>query len=196
MSSTVRTTVGMVMLALLPGEATAQCIPRPLDQLPRPAETVARAAAEGVANSLEDLRRAGRLQVGDGVYLTDVTGCQFKADIRELTPDSLTLADGRDTRLFREGEILKIERQDSVWNGVGAGLGVAALPTLRYLGPGSESLAAIVSVYALVLGGGALIGLAVDANIHEKVYEAPGTVWAFEPLLTNRGAGGRMSVEW
>ena len=101
--------------------------------------TVARAVAEGVAASLEDLRRAGRLQVGQGVYLTDVTGCQFKADIRELTPDSLTLADGRDTRLFREGEILKIERQDSVWNGVGAGLGVAALPTLRYLGTGSES---------------------------------------------------------
>ena len=54
----------------------------------------------------------------------------------------------------------------------------------------------VVSGAGLFVGGGVLIGWAVDPNIHETVYEAPGTVWSFRPLLTKGGASASMSLEW
>ena len=126
MTMTRRTVGGVAMLALLPGEAASQCVTNPLDQLLLPGETVARTSTEGVATSLDELLHVHGLQIGDGVYLTDVTGCRIKADISDVSPDSVTLATRRGTRLFREGEILKIERQDSVWNGIGIGIGERA----------------------------------------------------------------------
>ena len=140
--------------------------------------------------------RTGGLQPGDGVYVTDSHGCRIKADVAHLTSDSLTLTHGRETLRFHASEMLQVERQDSVWNGIAIGLGAGALTARRLLGSGSDSLSAVVSTFVLVFGGGALIGWAVDANVHETVYQAPRTAWKFEPLAMKDGAGARLSVVW
>ena len=100
----------------------------------------------------------------------------------------LALTDGRQTWRLRKGEILQIEKQDSLWNGVGWGLSVSAA-VLGRSDLSSEYLSATVGSIAIVVGVGIVIGAVVDANVHRTVYEARPTVWAVKRWLVRTGLG-------
>lgn len=151
--------------------------------------------AQGAALSFEELARAGRLQAGDGVIVTDVDRRRVRADVVRLSADSLTVTDGRGERELAEAGILKIDRQDSLRNGALLGLVGGALAARR-VDLSSDSASATAGGVVLFVGGGLLAGVLVDSYIRETVYEAPGWRWAFGPLLTNGGTGVRMSVGW
>ena len=183
------------LLALLPWDAMAGCDTNPLDRLLLPGETVGPALGSSGATSLENALREAGVQIGDGVFLTDAKGCRIKADIKEMSDTELSLTDGRQTWLLRKGEILEIEKQDSLWNGVGYGLGVSAA-VLRRGDFSSDDFSAVVAGIAIVVGAGVVIGAVVDANIHRTVYEARPAVWAVKPVVGADRIGAHVAVRW
>ena len=183
------------LLALLPWDAMAGCDTNPLDRLLLPGKTVGPALGGSGATSLENALREAGVEVGDGVFVTDAKGCRIKADIKEMSVMELALTDGRQTWRLRKGEILQIEKQDSLWNGVGWGLSVSAA-VLGRSDLSSEYLSATVGSIAIVVGVGIVIGAVVDANVHRTVYEARPTVWAVKPVVGADRIGAHVAVRW
>ena len=153
------------------------------------------AMAQGAVFSLAELLQTRRLEVGDSVIVMDINRRRMKADVTRLSSDSLIVVNGRMEREFSEAEILKIDRQDSLLNGVLIGLMSAGL-VARSVDLSSDYASATAGGVILFAGGGLLIGAIVDMSIHETVYEGPGWRWTFEPLLTKGGAGARLSAGW
>ena len=57
------------------------------------------------------------------MFVTDGTGRRTKATIVELTETSLTVREGRSKHTLAETEVRRIERRDSIENGLLLGLG-------------------------------------------------------------------------
>ena len=179
MTTMQRTVVGLSLLVFLPGEA----------------------AAQDVASSLDALVRSGSLATGDGIYVTDTAGRQLKGDVVDVLSGGLTLVNGRRVWTLSADHVIRIERQDSLENGIWLGLagGVGAM----YAGCGLLGLDAegcgYLAAYAFIpaVVGGPIIGALIDAAIRKTVYEAPGsTRVTVSPMLSNGGLGARMSVGW
>lgn len=168
--------VACLVLALLPREATGQ----------------------DVAESLDALLRGGRLTPGDGAYVTVVAGNGVvEGDVRALSSNALTLTHGGNTQEFAEAEIAKIERRDSLGNGVAIGF-FGALGVSTAMGVSFDQPYPALIYLGVVGGGAALIGGIVDANIRETVYRARGgrADLMVLPMLTTGGLGARLRVRW
>jgi hypothetical protein len=129
----------------------------------------------------------GRLSPDDRLFVTEMSGVESLGRLETITPEGLTLRDGRERRAFAAGTVRRIERapRDPVRNGVLVGAGAGALlgflvgrsadsPSCPDAGAECGQGAAIG-----VVGGalwGALGGWAVDARTRrrEVVFEAAG----------------------
>ena len=87
------------------------------------------AAEAQTASSLDTLVQSGELTIGDGIYLTDVLGQLIKGDITDLSSSVLTVTRGRETWTLAVSEVKRIERQDSLVNGIMLGVAVGAIPS-------------------------------------------------------------------
>ncbi|MEZ5290565.1 MAG: hypothetical protein R2745_05755 [Vicinamibacterales bacterium] len=124
-----------------------------------------------------------RLTVGDSVIVTAVDGTRVDGRVTSLSTSGFGVRradDGGalvgDEVPFAPGGVLRIERRDSVVEGVLLGLlsGPVVTYSWLHLAGGSDSFGAIMLRGSLVLGGlGALVGAGLDAAMHEKVYVAP-----------------------
>jgi hypothetical protein len=88
----------------------------------------ANAIAQGRASQFDQLHTQGLLKPGDPVIVTDSAGRRTRARILDLSPASLTFIQDGKTRTLAHNEVRKVERRDSVENGIYLGLatGIAA----------------------------------------------------------------------
>jgi hypothetical protein len=144
--------------------------------------TAAAAAAQEPAASFDAL--AGRLQIGQLIWLTDPTGREIRGRLERLSSDGLVLkADGPETFAAADVRRVRTRDRDSIKNGTLIGLGVGgAIGTAWCIGAiadDSGDLDARVECaegFTVFPGLGALIGLAVDAVMPGKmrvIYQAP-----------------------
>ena len=175
-----RTAVGFLMLlVLLPQEA-------------RPQE---------VTSLFADLGASGVLKPGDTVYVTDARGERSKGRVTDLSTTSLTLTVGSDTRDLSGMNITKIERRDSLENGIwiGLGIGVGMTTVACKVDPDPEHCPYIVGYFGLpAMAAGTILGAIVDASVRRTLYLAPGGITSsrvtFSPILSNAHKGLLLSV--
>ena len=155
------------------------------------------------AGSPEELLRAGELRTGDGIYVTDGDGRRLKGTFVDLSPAGLTIEAGDMTWTVPARDTRKIERQDSLLNGVLIGATVGAALTCR-LHPGCGSHPVSVTMHTLVGHGavhlllvGAAIGALADGLWHRTLYEASATARvSVSPLVSRERAGAGLTVRW
>jgi hypothetical protein len=144
--------------------------------------TMAAVSAQEAAASFDAL--AGRIHVGDRIWVTDATGREVRGRLERLSSDGLVLdANGLETFAAADVRRIRVRDRDSLKNGTLIGLGVGgAMGTAWCIGAvadDSGELDARVECaegFTVFPGMGALIGLTVDALIPGKVrvvYQAP-----------------------
>lgn len=154
--------------------------------------------------SLEELSRSGALQEGDQIYVTVGDGRRLKGTLMELSPTTLAITKGDAHLTVPAAEVRRIERGDSLANGVliGAGIG-AALTCLAHPGCGSAPVAVTTHVIfdhgavgLLLLGAG--VGALVDARWHRTLYDVPfGTAQlSIDPIVSRERAGAGLTLKW
>jgi hypothetical protein len=152
--------------------------------------------SQEVAGSLDQLRASGLLKPGDAVYVTDSNGQRTKGMIRDLSATSLSLMAGQDTLNVTAMNVSKIERQDSLENGIliGLGIGVAVTAVWCKADPDPEHCPYIVGYFGLpAIAGGTILGAIFDAFIHKTLYLAPAASASsrlrLSPILSNDQKG-------
>ena len=162
------------------------------------------AASQEMATSLSELAEREQLREGDGLYVTVVSGRRIKADLHDLTSDALTLrarllwTNHWETLRFAEDEVVRVERQDSRWNGFHNGFG-GALGASALFGVGFERPETALLYLGAVAGGSGLVGAIVDGTIHAMVYEGPRARAGAGPatVVETRKPGGQIVlVAW
>ncbi len=158
------------------------------------------AADAQVADSLKTLLRSGALRSGDGVYITNAGGRRAQADIVDLTSTTVTLEDGERTWTLVETQIRKIERQDSLRNGVATGLlaGVAtAYAACKMQRHSDQCVYGVVYIGYPAIAIGSVAGAIIDANRRETIYQRrEARRMTLLPLVPTGGVGARLSVCW
>jgi hypothetical protein len=111
---------------------------------------------------------SGKVEAGDTIFITDRNGVQTTGRLLHLAPEGLTLLVGGQERLIPQGGVGRIEKRDSLWNGmliggtVSAGLiGMVAGATCS-----SDCGDLILPVVAFYGAIGAGIGALVDSAAH------------------------------
>ncbi|MCY4027537.1 MAG: hypothetical protein OXH75_14660 [Acidobacteria bacterium] len=154
--------------------------------------------------SLEELSRSGALQEGDRIYVTIGDGRRLKGTLLGLSPTMLAITKGDAHVTVPAADVRRIERGDSLANGVliGAGIG-AALTCMAHRGCGSSPIAVTTHVLfdhgavgLLLLGAG--VGALVDARWHRTLYDVPfGTAQlSIDPIVSRERAGAGLTVKW
>jgi hypothetical protein len=137
--------------------------------------TAAAVSAQEVAPSFDAL--AGRIHVGDRIWVTDATGREVRGRLERLSSDELVLKDnGSDTFAAADVRRVRARDRDSLKNGTLIGLGVGGtMGTAWCIGAIADDSGDIdagvecAEGFTVFPGLGALIGLAVDALIPGKV---------------------------
>lgn len=135
------------------------------------------AGAQAPDPSLPDLRSSGLVAPGDTVYVTDGRGQRTKGRLTELSATGLTLAARGGARDFRSVDIVRIERGDSLENGMLIGLftGIGATVAFCKADTDPEACTYIVAYFGLpAMGGGAILGALIDASVRKTLYLAAG----------------------
>ena len=166
--------------------------------------TAAAASAQKPAASFDAL--AGRLQIGQVIWVTDPTGREARGKLERLSSDELVLkADGSKTFAAADVRRVRARDRDSLKNGALIGLGIgggfgpawcigAVADDSGELDAGVECAEGFTVFPAL----GALIGFAVDAVIPGRMrviyqaspsQEAPGARLMVAPLVSSRVKG-------
>ena len=133
--------------------------------------------------SFSELRDSGEIQKGQTIYVTDGTGERVKGAVQDLSRTSLTVITGRNqSRTFQPSNVARIQRSDSVANGLLIGLagGVAGAFIARNSIcdlPDSECEVIVNAVVGLpiVIGGG-VIGAVTDMLIKKTIFT--GSSWS------------------
>lgn len=139
------------------------------------------ASAQGVVSSFEEL--AGRLRIGQRIWVTDATGREVRGRLQGISSGQLVLkADGVKTFVASDVRRVRARDRDSLKNGtligLGAGAGMGTAWCVGAIADDSGDVDAGVECaegYTVFPGLGALIGLAVDALVPGKmrvVYQA------------------------
>ena len=164
--------------------------------------TVASTVEAQVVDSLDELLHTGRLQAGDGIYVTDAEGRRIKGDVVDLSPISLSITDGRGVWNLADDEIRGIERQDPLENGIWIGTGFAFAGVVGFCRleiPITHNDACYATLYftPLAIGLGVFVGAMIDASRHEVLYRQPAAASVrLSPLLSADAVGARLSVGW
>jgi hypothetical protein len=144
--------------------------------------TDATASAQEPASSFDAL--AGRIQVGQRLWVTDATGRDVRGRLERLSSAELVLrTSGLETFAVSDVRLVRARDRDSLKNGTLIGLGVGAgMGTAWCIGAIADNSGDIdarvecAEGFTVFPGLGALIGLAVDAVIPgpmRLVYQAP-----------------------
>ena len=149
------------------------------------------------AASFEALIAAGTIKVRETVYVTDAWGHRVKGRLGELRPGSLVLIQGSRTIQMTEAEVNRIQRGDSLQNGLwlGVGAGVAAAWTAPHFFcdlPDDECAAIVFAAIGLPsIAAGTIAGALVDAAIKKTIFQfaGPRARIHVSPLLGGRRAG-------
>ena len=153
------------------------------------------ATSQEVARSFDELVRAGDVQHGDVVHVTDVGGRLVKGTVDNLTATTLmvTRSEG-DSLSWFAGDVVRVEQDDGIVDGVLKGL---------LTGVGITLFAAIYGEYYVAraglpaLGACTAIGAAVDIRMRRVLYQrsrAAGV--AIAPTLSAGRVGARVLVAW
>ena len=151
------------------------------------------------AVSFEQLIAEGGIQPRQTVYVTDAWGHRVKGRLAELRPGSLVLMQGSRRLQMTEADINRIERGDSLQNGLwlGLGAGVAAAwiaPHLFCDLPDDECAAIVFAAIGLPsITAGTVAGALVDAALKKTVFQFTGTRGSariqVSPVVGGRSAG-------
>lgn len=143
------------------------------------------------------------VRIGSPLFVTTASGDRLEGVAGSVTTDGVTVATPAGVRTAAFADIVRVQRRDSVWNGVwigtasGAAIGLVALFTDACPNntPGCRAEAA-----AMPIGGamyGALIGWGIDALVKGRttIYDAKAAPTL--SLLTGRGTiGARVAFSW
>jgi hypothetical protein len=164
------------------------------------------ALAQTPAASFESLMAEGAIQPNQTVYVTDVWGQRLKGRLGELRPGSLVLMQGSRKIQMTEADVTRIERGDSLHNGLwlGLGAGVAAAwvaPHFFCNLPDDECAAIVFAAIGLPsMAGGAVAGALGDAAIRKTVFRFSGTRRSariqVSPVLGARRAGALATIQF
>ena len=143
--------------------------------------TTAAVSAQEAAASFDAL--AGRIHVGERIWVTDATGREVRGELERISSDGLVLkADGPETFAAADVRRVRARDRDSLKNGTLIGLGIGgAMGTAWCIGAIADDSGDIdarvecAEGFTVFPALGALIGLAVDALIPGKlrvVYQA------------------------
>ena len=158
------------------------------------------AVAQDKAVSLDELLRAGSLQPGEGVYVTDAAGRRLKGTLSDVSSAGLVVTHSGQARTVAVADVRRIERQDPLANGIGHGMATVAgsISAVCFAGGSRPGECAYVLLYALpVVALGGAVGAVVDALRHRTVYRAAGSMQAsVSPIVSHGSLGARLSVAW
>ena len=132
------------------------------------------------AASFDGLIAEGGLRLGETVLVTDVWGHRVEGRLAELRPGTLVLTQGTLMLEMAEANVVRVQRRDSIQNGLwlGLGAGIAAAwitPNVFCDLPDDECAAIVFSAIGLPsIAGGALAGALVDAVIKKTVFQSRG----------------------
>ena len=166
--------------------------------------TAAPVSAQEAAASFDAL--AGRIHVGERIWVTDATGREVRGRLERFSSDGLVLkAKGLETFVAADVRRVRARDRDSLKNGTLIGLGVGgAMGTAWCIGAVADDSGEIdarvecAEGFIVFPGLGALIGLAVDALIPGKVrvvyqaslpQEASRASLMVVPLFSSRARG-------
>lgn len=157
------------------------------------------ALSQTPAASFEQLIAADAIKPRQTVYVTDVWEHRVKGKLGELRPGTLVLTQGSQQIPMTEATVSRIQRADSLQNGLWLGLaaGVAAAWIAPHLScdlPDDECAAIVFAAIGLPsIAAGTVAGALVDAAITKTVYQSAGTRSAVRmrvaPMLGGRAAG-------
>ncbi|HWP98978.1 MAG TPA: hypothetical protein VNK92_00785 [Vicinamibacterales bacterium] len=168
--------------------------------------TSAPAPAQAPAASFEQLIAAGAVRPRQTVYVTDARGHRIKARLGELRLDRLVLTQGSRTIQLAEADVHRIERGDSLANGLALGLGAgvaAALIAPHLTCDLPDDWCAVIVLLTIGLpsiAAGAVTGVLVDAAIRKTVFQFAGargsTRIQVSPVLGRRRAGALATIRF
>jgi hypothetical protein len=163
------------------------------------------ALAQTPASSFGQLIADGAGRPGQTVYVTDATGHRAKGRLGELRPGSLELIQGSRKIQMTEVDVTRIQRGDSLqnglWLGLGAGVAAAWISPHLFCGLPDDECAAIVVVAVGLpsIAAGAVTGALVDAAIKKAIFQ-PGARGSAQiqvsPIVGGRRAGGLATIRF
>jgi len=158
------------------------------------------------AASFEQLMAEAAIKPHETVYVTDAWGHRVKGRLGELRPGSLVLMQGPQQIQMTVADVNRIERGDSLQNGLwlGLGAGVAAAwiaPHLFCDLPDDECAAIVLAAIGLPsIAAGTVAGTLVDAAIKKTVFQFAGTRGSariqVSPVLGGRWAGAFATIRF
>ena len=138
------------------------------------------ALAQTPAASFEQLITEGAIQPNQTVYVTDAWGQRVKGRLGELGRGSLVLIQGSQQIRMTEADVARIQKGDSLHNGLwlGLGVGVAAAWVAPHLAcdlPDDECAGIVFAAIGLPsIAAGTIAGALVDAAIKKTVFQFTG----------------------
>ena len=164
------------------------------------------ALAQTPAGSFEQLIADRTIKPHQTVHVTDVWGHRVKGRLFELRPGSVVLMQGSQTIEINEADVSRIQRRDSVQNGLwlGFGAGVAAAwgaPHFFCDLPDDECAAIVFAAIGLpLIAGGTVAGALIDATMKKTVFQFGGrrdTIrMQLSPVLGGRRAGALATIRF
>ena len=156
--------------------------------------------------SFDQLIAEGAIRPKQTVYVTDVYGDRVKGRLGELRPGSLMLMQGSRELRMAEADVTRIQRGDSIADGLllGLGAGIAAAwiaPHFFCDLPDDECAAIVFAAIGLPsIAGGAVTGALVDAARKKTVFQFAGTRSAariqVSPVFGGRRAGALATIRF
>ncbi len=164
------------------------------------------ALAQTPAGSFEQLLADGVIKPDQTVQVTDAWGHRVKGRLFELRPGGLVLMQGSQRIEMSEADVSRIQRRDSVQNGLWLGFaaGVAAAwvaPHFFCSLPDDECAAIVFAAIGLPsIAGGTVAGALVDAALKKTVFQFAGTHdkvrVQLSPVLGGRRAGALATIRF
>jgi hypothetical protein len=164
------------------------------------------ALAQAPASSFGQLIAEGAVRPGETVYVTDASGDRVKGRLGELRPGNLALMQGSRKVQMTEVDVTRIQRGDSLqnglWLGIGAGVAAAWISPHLFCGLPDDECGAIVVVAVGLpsIAAGAVTGALVDAAIKKTIFQFAGTRGSariqVSPILGGRRAGGLATIRF
>jgi len=158
------------------------------------------------AASFEQLIAEGVIQPQQTVYVTDAWGQRVKGRLGEVRPGSLVLMQGSQKIQMTEADVSRIQRgdslQDGLWLGLGAGVAAAWMAPYLFCDLPDDECAAIVfaAIGLPSIAAGTIAGALIDAAIKKTVFQFAGTRGSVRiqvsPVLAGRRAGALATIRF